>query len=217
MHRVFIFANGKMEQAPPIINELRPSDLVIAADGGTHHCRALGILPQVIIGDLDSLKPDDVSYYHSAGTEIKQFPAHKDETDLELALWLAIERGISQVNIIGGMGARWDMTIANVMLAAHPKFSGLSISLLDGNQALHVIHGESRSTFADRVGSTLSLIPLAGDAQGITTHGLEYPLVDETLKIGSPRGVSNVIIENPAWIYLRQGTLCCCLSMGEND
>jgi thiamine pyrophosphokinase len=215
MTRAFIFANGKMDTPPALLAGIQPSDLIIAADGGAHHCRSIGLVPLVIIGDLDSLVESDVSYYHSVGTEIIKFPAQKDETDLELALRLVDERGVSQVFIIGGMGARWDMTIANVMLAAHPQFSGLSISLLDGNDILSVMHGGGRSDFYGQYGNSLSLIPLGGDAEGITTNGVRYPLVNETLFFGSPRGVSNVIINDSAWVSLRRGRLLCCVSNRE--
>ncbi len=211
MTRTFIFANGNLDNPPSILNGIQPSDLVIAADGGTHHCRSIGIVPQVIIGDLDSLEESDVAFYHSMGTEIIKFPAQKDETDLELALRLAVKRASTQAYIIGGMGARWDMTIANVLLAAHPQFSGISICLLDGHDTLTILHGACQMDFPGHRGHTLSLIPLGGDAQGITTSGMEYPLEDETLYFGSPRGVSNIIIGDPAWVSLRQGTLLCCV------
>ncbi len=216
MKRAFIFANGNMASIPPVVNEICSSDLVIAADGGSHHCKTLGITPDLIIGDLDSLDDAAIAAYTRAGVEINRYPAHKDETDLELALIAALQRSVSEVHIIGGLGARWDMTIANVLLAAHQVFAQLSIRLFDGTQELVLLRGASRLDLDDRQGDTISLIPFGGDALGVTSVGLEYPLLDETLYFGSPRGVSNTILGAHAQVSLRQGTLLCCMIRGED-
>ncbi len=217
MKRAFIFANGRMKSTPPVIQDICSSDLVIAADGGTHHCKTLGITPNLIIGDLDSLDEEAILAYRQAGVEIIRYPTRKDETDLELALQAAVQRSISEVYIIGGLGKRWDMTIANILLAAHRGYSKLSIRLLDGTQELVVMRDASQLDMDARQGNTVSLIPLDGDVIGVTTQGLEYPLNDETLYFGSPRGVSNVILDAHAQVRIREGTLLCCLLDGEEN
>jgi thiamine pyrophosphokinase len=211
MKRAFIFANGRMEAPPPILKGINPSDLIIAADGGTRHCKSLDLKPNVIIGDLDSLDSGDITTYQQAGVEIIQHPSHKDETDLELALQLAMEYEITQVYIIGGLGARWDMTFANVLLAAHPMFSQLAIRLQDGSQELVILRGKGQIKIDGKPGIPISLIPIAGDALGITTYGLEYPLSNETLYFGSPRGVSNSIQSDHAQVIITEGILLICL------
>jgi thiamine pyrophosphokinase len=210
MKRAIIFVNGRMETPPPIVREINPSDLIIAADGGTQHCKLLGITPNVIIGDFDSLDPKDVILYKQAEVEIIQYPAHKDETDLELALQLTLKRNITQVFIIGALGDRWDMTISNVLLAAHTEFSQLSIRLQDSSQELAILHGEGQLDIAGKPGSIISLIPIAGDAHGIITHGLEYPLNNETLYFGTSRGVSNVFLHAHGKVIIREGILLIC-------
>ncbi len=215
MKRAIVFANGRVETTPPIIREICSSDLIIAADGGAEHCKRLGILPNLIIGDLDSMDEKTITVYREAGVEIIRHPRRKDETDLELALKIAVQRSISQVYIIGGLGIRWDMTFANVLLAAHPAYPRLSIRFLDGSQELVVLSGTNRLDMDDRRGNTVSLIPLGGDVLGVTTEGLEYSLKDEILYFGSPRGVSNVIAEAHAQVRMRAGTLLCCLMNGE--
>jgi len=205
-----------MEDTPALVETIRPADLVIAANGGSYHCRALGITPSVIIGDFDSLSPEDIVSYQQAGVEIIQYPSQKNETDLELALQLALKRGVSEVLIIGALGARWDMTIANILLIAHPIFSGLKIRLLDGTQEFILLRGKERADLHGRPGDPISLIPLAGDAHGITTQGLEYPLKDETLHFGSPRGVSNRFLQNHAQIDVREGVLLCIKNIQAN-
>jgi thiamine pyrophosphokinase len=216
MTRAIIFANGQMQLLPSAIPQILPSDLVIAADGGSLHCKALGITPHIIIGDLDSLEQAQLAAYQAASVEIISYPPHKDETDLELALQLATERGLTEVFIIAGMGARWDMTIANVLLAAQQKFSHLHIHLVDGSQEITVLRGEATLNIDGRKGDTLSLLPVNGDAYGITTHGLEYPLKDETLYFGSPRGVSNVVVDAHAQIFIQRGIILVCLMKNVN-
>jgi len=212
MTRAIIFANGRMQDPPIILSHRQPSDLIIAADGGTHHCKSLGITPDVIIGDLDSLDPNEVTAYQQAGVEIHQYPIRKDETDLELVLQYTLKQGVSELYIIGALGERWDMTVANILLMAHTMFSGLKIRMLDGSQELVLLRGDDQIDLLGQPGYQLSLIPLAGDAHGVTTHGLEYSLNDESLYFASTRGVSNVFLHDHAQVIVRKGILLCILN-----
>jgi thiamine pyrophosphokinase len=216
MTRAVIFANGRMDQPSSFLKGLTRSDLIIAADGGAHHCNALGVTPDVIIGDFDSLDPEILSDFKQTGAELIKFPAHKNETDLELALQLAIDRGLNEVFIIAALGDRWDMSIANVLLLGKPTLSRLSIHILAGSQELFTLRGGDFVEIHSKAGAPVSLIPLAGDAHGITTHGLEYSLTNETLYYGSSRGVSNVFSQNSANIVIKEGLLLCIYDRGEN-
>jgi thiamine pyrophosphokinase len=184
-----IFANGQLTR--PIL--LQPGDLIIAADGGTHHCLGLGIRPQVVIGDLDSVREDELEALSASGTEIITYPERKDFTDLELALLEAQKRGATR-------SAAWlpwaavDQSLANIILPA--AFPGLRISLLDDQQEIHFVRQGETLVITGQPGDTVSLIPLNGDAGGIITHGLEYPLHLEMLQFGSTRGISNVMLGN---------------------
>jgi thiamine pyrophosphokinase len=215
MKRAIIFANGKMEVAPSILAAIHTSDLIIAADGGTQHCKSLKIKPNVIIGDFDSVSSLDINSYQQAGVETIQYTTNKDETDLELALLYALNHQTTHVYIFGALGKRWDMTIANILLGVQHRFSQLSIRLLDGRDELIILRGEGREDIMDRKGDTVSLIPVGGDALGITTDGMEYPLNDETLYLGSSRGVSNVIISDKSRVIIKTGTLLLCISSRE--
>ena len=212
MRRAIIFANGRMDGPPEIVKSLQSSDLIIAADGGIHHCESLGITPNVIIGDFDSLDSTKASVFKHIGVEIIQYPIHKDETDLELALQFTLMQDVTEVFIIGALGARWDMTVANILQIAHPKFSSLKIRLLDGSQELLLLREGEQIDIQGRPGYQISLIPIAGDARGITTHGLEYPLNDEILYFGSSRGISNTFLQDHAWIVVREGILLCIIN-----
>ena len=201
--RAVIFANGQLNR--PIL--IQPDDLVIAADGGTHHCLGLGIRPQVVIGDLDSVREDELEALSASGTEIITYPERKDFTDLELALLEAQKRGADRVLILAALGKRWDQSLANLLLPA--TLPGLNISLLDDLQEIHFIRPGKTLEISGQPGDTVSLIPLSGDASGITTHGLEYPLYQEMLQFGSTRGISNVMLGSQASVKLGAGLLLC--------
>src|SRR5512135_2029316 len=97
MRRLIIFANGDVPELESARRQLRPDDDIYAADGGTRHALALGLLPSIVIGDMDSLSPEDRIRLNAGGAEIRQYPRNKDKTDLELALDLAVEEGRDEI------------------------------------------------------------------------------------------------------------------------
>ncbi|MCJ7616129.1 MAG: thiamine diphosphokinase, partial [Desulfobacterales bacterium] len=166
--RAIIFANGVLNNIRDVRDIILPDDLIIAADGGTTHCRALGIKPSIVIGDLDSLDPDYLKTLQKSDTEIISYPANKDQTDLELAIRKAIELGCDKILVLGALGARWDMTIANLLLPALSDFSKASIRLIDEYQEIILLRGEGKLIFKGKKGDTLSIVPLREDAEGVT-------------------------------------------------
>jgi len=207
--RAIIFANGVLKNLHDIHEIILPEDLIIAADGGTTHCQVLGIKPSFVVGDLDSLNPDYLESLQAWGTEIISYPANKDLTDLELSVRKAIELGCDEILVLGALGARWDMTIANLLLPAASEFSKVKIRLIDGHQEVIPLRGKGELTFKGEKGDTLSLIPLGEDAEGITLQGLEYPLKDDVLKFAATRGISNMFLEDTSTVYLKKGLLLC--------
>ncbi len=206
---IHIFANGPYQQPANPDSLYGAADLVIAADGGANHCMALGLLPDVVVGDLDSISPPARTKLRSENIEIIQFPTRKDATDLELALDLAIVKGGHQIVIFAGLGGRWDMSFSNVMLAASEKYRDISVSLMTGSSHLHIVHAKRKLTVSGKSGQTISLIPLSQKARGITLSGFEYPLKNETIQFGSSRGISNVLKKKEGSIRLSSGTILC--------
>ena len=205
--RAVIFANGDLQDRTAARAALRPGDRLIAADGGLQHLQALGLTPDVVVGDLDSISPAQAQALDRDGLRVVRYPVRKDETDLELALRLALAEGAGEVLILGGLGGRWDQTLANLLLVAHPDFRGVNVRLLDGRQQLVLIQG--RTQIEGQPGDLVSLIPLGGDATGVTTHGLEYPLENGTLRFGSTLGISNVLLDRQAEVEVRSGWVMC--------
>jgi len=200
--RAVIFANGQLGQPfSPL-----PDDLIIAADGGAIHCKALEITPKVIIGDLDSLNKGDLESFQAGGAEIIQFPNRKDYTDLELALQYVDDLGIEDVLILAALGERWDQTFANIHLPI--AYSSMKISMIDNNQEIFFLH-KGQLEILGQPNDIVSLIPLMGDVEGVTTQGLEYPINNDTLSSGSTRGISNVLLGDHATIVIKEGLLLC--------
>ncbi len=205
--RAVIFANGELTDGPAARAALKPDDLIIAADGGAHHCQALSLTPGVVIGDFDSLSPADLAGLESAGAELIRYPVRKDQTDLELAVRYALEQRVDQILVFGGLGGRWDQTLANLLLPAHPDFWGIPIVYLDGDQRIYPIHGSG--VIEGHPGDTVSLIPVGGPARGVTTRGLEYPLNGGVLPFGSTLGVSNALTTARASVTVEEGLIVC--------
>ncbi len=206
--QVLIFANGEARRGSMVDQAMRRLSTahLLCADGGALHAQKFGLEPQTIIGDLDSLTEGQVAGFAAAGVEILRFPAHKDETDLELALTWCLENHASEIVIIGALGGRIDQTLANIVLLALPKLQNTPIELVDGESSLRLLRPGPHG-IEGRAGDTISLIPLAEAARGITTANLEYPLRDESLPLGPARGISNVLSADRATIEIESGLL----------
>jgi thiamine pyrophosphokinase len=204
--RAVIIANGIIDGSCPVIF---PEDIIIAVDGGFRHCLKLKLRPHSLIGDMDSLSPEEIDAVTQSGIPITRYPARKDHTDMELALHYARSLGADDIVLLGALGARWDMTIANVMLLASPELAGCRVRILDGMQEISLVQGGETRRFEGNAGDLLSLIPLRADAKNVHTAGLEYPLSGETLGFSATRGISNVFRDQTATVFLENGLLLC--------
>jgi thiamine pyrophosphokinase len=211
-----VFANGDLNPGPLVDRALAAADeasLWVAADGGALHAEALGAPIQTVIGDMDSLTEADLIRLEARGATLRRFSPAKDETDLELALLYVIERGADSVRVIGALGGRLDQTLANVLLLTRPELAGRDIRLVAGRQAAWLLTPGAHP-IEGRPGDTLSLVPLGGDAGGVATDGLQYPLHEETLAFGPARGVSNVFVGAQATVRLESGLLLAIHTLG---
>ncbi len=196
MKKCIIFcAAGFDALAEPI----QPEELVIAADGGLTHTQALGITPQAVLGDFDSLG------YVPEGAAV--YPVEKDDTDAMLAVRLGLEQGCREFVIYGGLdGPRLDHTVANFQtlqfLADHN-----ARGTLVGNSQMVTVLKNGGLTFPERAEGILSLFCLGADARGVTLRGLQYPLENGTLTAGFPLGCSNHFVGEKSEIWVENGSL----------
>jgi thiamine pyrophosphokinase len=182
-----------------------PGALVIAADEGLEHARALGLDVALAVGDFDSASPEAVASAEAAGTRIERHPADKDATDLELALDAASKLGPSRILVLAARGGRLDHELAGLLVLASDRYAGSQIDALVGEAHVHVVRG-ARS-LAGETGELVSLLAVSGPAEGVTTDGLVYPLRGETLAPGSTRGVSNAFATGNARIEVAHGVV----------
>jgi thiamine pyrophosphokinase len=178
---------------------------VIAADGGVDRALALGLHVDLAIGDFDSVTTAGIAAVEAAGARIERHPAAKDATDLELALDAALALGPSRMLLIGSSGGRLDHLLGSLLLLGDERYAGMTIDAWLGAAQAHVIRGSRALRGAP--GDLLSLLPLNGAAEGVTTEGLAYPLHDETLRAGTSRGISNVFSAAEARITVAHGCL----------
>jgi len=209
--RTIIFANGQMDRLPHEIKPLKTDDLIIAADGGLRFCRLENIVPHLIVGDLDSVNKTQLIEMKKLGSQIMQYPVDKDATDLELSLQVALNKGAQEIILLSALGARWDMTFSNVLLLASDLLDNVHVRILDQNQEIFCIKGHRKMDLNHRKGNRLSLLPLSSSVEGITLTGMKYALNNESLHLGTSRGLSNIIIDQNASIQIQRGVLLVCL------
>ncbi|HMU94098.1 MAG TPA: thiamine diphosphokinase [Anaerolineales bacterium] len=201
--RIIIFANGELPNKEKARALLREDDFIIAADGGTRHAIELGRTPNIIIGDLDSL-PVNLEP-STLNIEFMQFPADKNETDLELAIQHALTLNPQEVIIIGALGGRLDQTLGNIALISNLQPATCNLKLNDGLEEVFFCHDHAEVNGA--AGDIVSLIPWQGEVTGILTHGLKWVLQNETLYPHKTRGISNEMTGDTATIKIKSGLL----------
>lgn len=212
--RALIFANGDINDGQMVQRAISfaPDSLIIAADGGARVAAHFGLSIDAVIGDMDSLSEAEIATL-AAEAEILRYPEAKNETDLELALTYAVERGARWIRILGGVGDRLDQTLSNVYLMALPILQGCDVRMVAGKQETWLI-GAGTHEIEGTAGDTVSLIPLTGTVRGVQTDGLHYPLRDEDLLFGPARGVSNVMNGERASVTVRDGVLLVVHTLG---
>jgi thiamine pyrophosphokinase len=179
--------------------------LVVAADSGLAGARHLGLAPDLVVGDMDSVDGASLAAAERAGVPVERHPAAKDATDLDLALDAAVARGARRIVAVTGAGDRFDHALAVALSLAAPRLAGVAVEAWIGPARLWVVRDEVVLTGAP--GDLVSLLPVHGPARGVTTRGLLYPLHGETLEPGTTRGVSNVFTAAEAWVGVRDGVL----------
>jgi thiamine pyrophosphokinase len=207
--KTLIFLGGDLGAPHQVSRYLHSATTIIAVDHGADHCYRLGLTPDLLLGDLDSIAPATLAHYQALGVEIERHPRHKDATDLELALDRVAGERHDGVLLLAALGGRWDMSLGNVLTAARPAYRKLRLALIGSDCTLHILHPGRSLLLTGAVGERVSLLPVHGDARGITLEGFEYPLQNATLNTGSSRGISNVMLAPEASVSLTLGTLVC--------
>jgi thiamine pyrophosphokinase len=179
--------------------------LIIVCDGGVRHLQKLGIKPDVIIGDMDSIEPAQLKSYSAQDVKIIKYSANKDFTDTELALDYALNLKPTAIYIWGALGGRLDHTLANVFLLRKGQKAGIRTYLIDEYCEAFIVNREA--AFVDAKGVTVSLFAFSPKVEGLSLSGFVYPLKDAILTMGELPGISNIINKAHAKISVRVGNL----------
>jgi len=211
---VFVISNGVMRDTGFLVEEIGRADdpVLICTDGAAERMREIGRVPDLIVGDMDSVDEETLKYFEAQGSRIIRHPAHKDETDTQIALEVAFEMDPEGIRIFGALGGRIDHALANISLLVMCAKKGIDTKIVDRKCELFIVNGSC--AIAGREGDTVSLLPLSSDVRGITLGGFEYPLSDAVMEIGVPYGVSNRLIRTRGTISVEEGYL---LVIKENE
>lgn len=205
-----ILCGGRITDYEYMRKYLPGKALILSADSGARHCRSFGILPDLLLGDFDSVSESDYAALIASGVETARYPEEKDMTDSELAVEIALKKGCDRVILLGALGTRLDHSASNLFLLKKLLDQGAEGILADEHNEVRLI--DKRIELEKQDDAFVTLLPLAGSAIGVSTQGLYYPLDNATLEVGSSWGVSNRFISEKAVVTLREGYLLVMIS-----
>lgn len=204
MHAVVVAGSlpaGELDRA-----FLEAADLLVAVDGGADALARIGLVPSLLVGDLDSISPAALRDLESRGVEVLTLPTAKDETDTEATLRVAVDRGATDITVFNALGGpRLDHLLGNLLVLTAPWLTPVRVTLADGLHEVFLVKGDS--AVAGRPGDIVSLLPLTSTVEDVRTEGLLYPLRGEPLMQGQTRGVSNEMTAGQARVTHGPGAL----------
>lgn len=204
MRTALIYLNGGHINEKRLKGAIKKAQYIIAVDGGANYLYGHKIIPDVLIGDMDSIHQNTSRELARKSTIIIRHPKEKDQTDSELAISYAMEQGCKEIVITGFVGDRFDHMIATIHFLSK-VIKKIKVKILQNNEDIYFVMKSLQ--FQGKKDDEVSIIPLLTDAKGVTTKGLQYRLNDELLNVSSTRGVSNVMSNSTASISLKEGTL----------
>ena len=211
MKRGLIITGGTLDLgfAGDFLKE-RSFDRVIAADAGLKQAEALGLVPDLIVGDFDTVEPEVLSRFRAR--EHIVWDVHqpeKDETDTELALGKAMALGCGEIVILGATGGRADHMMGNVQLLYQCLQKGVFACLLDPQNKIYLLDGAREYRKSEVWGKYISFLPLTERVFGITLEGFKYPLTDRDIEIGTSLCISNELARETGRVEIRDGVVIC--------
>lgn len=194
--KALIVGSGDFNNSETILKYNKLGYTIIAADGGADILYKLKILPNVSIGDYDSIKAISYQWLKDNKINMLEYPSKKNKTDMELCLDYAIENCSDTIIITGGTGFRLDHTLANMMMMVEYHKRQINIIMEDDYNKIFVISGDNRIETTQNIGSNISVIPVGNSIDNVELKGLEYFSDNLKLPFGSSLGVSNVIVDS---------------------
>ena len=201
--KALIIANGKIEDYDLLTSLVQENGFILCADGGINHLMQINAIPDLIVGDLDSVSQEGIEYIEKNNIIVEKFPVMKDETDTDLAINYLIRKKYKEITIVGGIGSRLDHTIGNIYLLRSLNKNGIKGCTINENNIIHLV--EKNIRLFKKEGYYTSIIPITIDGIEISVSGFLYPLFREHIAFGSTRGISNKIGEELGIITIHKG------------
>jgi len=200
-----IVSNGETRDYGYLKSILESCNLIICADGGANHVVNCGLVPDALIGDLDSVNKGVLENLRDRGTKIIKHPREKDYTDTQLAIDYAIEAGAHEIVLLCSLGDRIDHSLANILLLVKLAMMNVKAYIINEKNTVYITNKEIH--LRGKIGDIVSLIPVGGDVRGVFTEGLQYKLSGNTMVLGDPVGISNVFTCEEITIKIESGFL----------
>ncbi len=198
-----IIASGALKRHDYFTRLIHKADLVVCADGGARHLRRMNMIPHVAIGDFDSIDTKSRLFLETHHVPIITHPRDKDATDTELAVQWAMEKGATGLTLMGVTGTRLDHTLANILLLKSIGETGIKCRIVDDNNEIYIV--TERIELHGNPGDLVSLIPLTETVKGVTITGVDFPLDNAEIPMGSSLGISNRFSGTQAQISIKNG------------
>jgi len=208
-----LVANGQIEN-PLLLLELlinayhfNNKFLIVSADGALKNCLYLKLVPDIVIGDIDSIREDDKKIFKTSNTKVLfiKSPCEKDESDTQLALEYLVKNNIKNIILIGALGKRMDHSFANLLNISSEKLKNAEIKIIDENYEFSVLRHSAE--ISGIIGNTLSIFSLTPGTYFVNTDGLKYKLHEEKLLFCPVRGLSNIIEKKIVRLDFKDGVL----------
>lgn len=201
--KTLIVSNGEALSSLKLKKISQEVNLIICADGGAKHLLKNDIIPDVLIGDFDSISKLDLDIMNKKNVELVKYPVKKDKTDTELAMDFALEKKTDEIIFVGATGSRLDHTIANIMLLYQLMKKGVKGKIIDNNNEITIVNDEL--TIKRENNSFVSVIPLFGSKPKVTLSGFDYDTEKVEFEFGSTLGISNKVKKNEGKIKVDNG------------
>lgn len=205
INRVVIITGGSINDYNYYEGLWKKEDYIICADSGVNHARKLGVVPKLIVGDLDSASPENMDFYQRLGSKVIEYEKEKDQTDTQIALEYALQKQPREIAILGAVGNRLDHTLSNILLLTSCLKKGVKVTIL--NEIQEILLVEDRIVLEGKKGDLISLLPLTPWVKGIKTWGLKYSIKEGVFQQTNPYGISNELAEDRAVIEVSEGIL----------
>lgn len=201
--KALILASGSIKDYNILKSQAKISDFILCVDGGVDHILKTDFLPDIVLGDLDSISLEGLNFIEKNKIQIKKFPSIKDSTDTELAINYLKSGNYKEITLMGVTGSRQDHTLANIFLLNSLLEKNISGKIIDSNNIIYLINDCLELKKIE--GYYISIIPIEKDGILLTIDGFFYNLENTLIPFGSTLGISNKILKDYGKIKIHKG------------